>query len=77
MKTVPIRPYSLAFTGRCGLAGGSTSLGMSFGAADAAQAQSLSLFLLPVALDVEASATSPAPCVPARASSRDDDGLCL
>ena len=53
---------------RCGLVGGSMSLGMGFEVLKA-------FFLLPVDPDVELSATSPASCLPA--CHYDDNGLNL
>jgi len=54
-----------SYWGRCGLVGGSRSLGMGFEVSKAQARLSIALLLLSVETDVQLSATSPALCLPA------------
>jgi hypothetical protein len=60
----PHMPIGNGTTGRCGLAGGSVSLGVDFEVSDAQARPGVSLLLLSSDLDVKLSASSPAPCLP-------------
>lgn len=61
----------------CDFVGGSVSLGMGFEVSEVQAKPSVSVFLLPAGLDVELSAPSPTPRLPAfyHASCHDDNGL--
>ena len=57
-------PKGSGTIGKCGLVGGSMSLGMGFEVSDAQARPGVTLFLMPVDLDVKLSATSPALYLP-------------
>ena len=64
---------------KCGLVGENVSLEVGFQVSNAQARPSVFLFLLPDHLDVELSATSPAPCLPVgcHTSPHNNDGLNL
>ena len=64
---------------RCGLVGGTMTLGVGFELSKAYARPSGSVFLLPVDSDVDLTTASPAPCLPTcrHVSYHEDNGLNL